>query len=64
MYPIYRYQPYSEEKQHSGPRSLQVPGVLPGDRSILGEQSLSGERPHTSGEAPSIALHVQNSLRK
>ena len=22
------------------------------------------ERPHTSGEAPSIALHVQNSLRK
>ena len=64
MYLLYRYQPYAEERQHSGPRSLQVPGVLPGDRPLLGEQSLSGERPHTSGEAPSIALHVQNSLRK
>ena len=28
------------------------------------EKYLNAKRPHTSGEAPSIALHVQNSLRK
>ena len=39
-------------RQQPGPRSLQVPGVVPDDR------------PHTSGEAPSIALHMQNNLRK
>ena len=28
------------------------------------EKYLKAQRPHTSGEAPSIAMHVQNSLRK
>ena len=48
-------QQYTDEKP-AGTRSLQVPGVIPGE--------VPEQRPHTSGEAPTIALHVQNSLRK
>jgi len=41
------------------------PHVL-GDSSIPSdlEDKYLEERPYTSGEAPGIALHVQNSLRK
>ena len=52
---LFSPQQYTDGKP-AGTRSLQVPGVIPGE--------VPEQRPHTSGEAPTIALHVQNSLRK